>query len=326
MSHSPATPWLHRYAVVTACAACLPIVAGAVVTTMKWGMAFSDWPTSEGHNMFLYPWLGAAADKFTEHGHRLSGALLGLLSIGLAGLFCWKEPRRWVRGLAVLVLLSVIVQGVLGGMRVLGDDPRMALVHGVSAALVFTLIAAIALITGRSWRDADRFTVPATVHRMKWLAVATPVVILAQYVLGGLVRHLGTGLYEHLGFAFVVLLAIGATVVAADRSGSKWLGGPAWLLLGLVFVQLALGAGAWVTKFGFTAAGYVAVQQSLPQVLLRTAHTLVGMLVFMTSVILALRVFRLTALNPQTAETSPATGRTTSKTFPGALMAKGGAG
>ena len=43
------TRWLHRFAVATCCAALLPIVVGAIVTTMRWGMAFSDWPSSDGH-------------------------------------------------------------------------------------------------------------------------------------------------------------------------------------------------------------------------------------------------------------------------------------
>ncbi len=44
-------------------------------------------------------------------------------------------------------------------------------------------------------------------------------------------------------------------------------------------------------KFGF--GGYVVVEGSLPQVLFRTAHFVVGLLTFMVSVILLLRAARL---------------------------------
>ena len=116
--------WLHRFAVATCCAALLPIVVGAIVTTMKWGMAFYDWPSSDGHGMFAYPWFGSTIDKFTEHGHRLAGITIGCFSIVLAAC-AWKtESRSWVRWLATAVLAGVILQGLLGGGRVLANDPR----------------------------------------------------------------------------------------------------------------------------------------------------------------------------------------------------------
>ena len=81
-------PLVHRMAVGTAATALLPIVMGAVVTTLGAGMAFLDWPSSDGQNMLLYPWLKDLAaghtDKFVEHGHRLAGMLVGFWSIGLA--------------------------------------------------------------------------------------------------------------------------------------------------------------------------------------------------------------------------------------------------
>src|SRR5262245_4864090 len=49
MTSAQYNPWVHRLAVLTACAALLPIVMGALVTTTDAGMAFRDWPTSDGH-------------------------------------------------------------------------------------------------------------------------------------------------------------------------------------------------------------------------------------------------------------------------------------
>ena len=120
--------------------ALLPIVFGTIVTTTGAGMAFADWPTSDGHSMFFYPWLKSAGDKFLEHGHRLAGIAIGICSILLARVLWVKERRRWVKLAGCLVLLGVILQGILGGMRVLYVDERFGLVHGSLAALVFSLM------------------------------------------------------------------------------------------------------------------------------------------------------------------------------------------
>ena len=128
---------------------------------------------------------------------------------------------------------------------------------------------------------------------MKVLSILTPLLILVQYSLGGLVRHLGRALYEHVGMAIVVLLCVAATVVVAHRTKCSWLRRPAWWMAAVALCQVALGGAAWATKFGLPWIGYVAVQRSLLQMAVRTSHTVVGMLLFMTSVILLLRVLRI---------------------------------
>lgn len=288
-------PWLNRLAVLTACVALLPIAVGALVTTMNWGMAFLDWPASDGHNMFLYPWLQAAADKFAEHGHRLAGALIGVVSAVTMVVVWMKERRAWVRWLATLIPFLVLGQGVLGGMRVLADDSRMAMFHGSFAAVVFTLMAALALFTGREWIESPGRRPDAQVDWLKPLALAAPAVLVVQYLLGGALRHLGMSLHEHIAVAVLSFAVVTAAAVAGFLSGDGWLRRFAWKFQLLLVVQLLLGLGAFVTKYGFAPAGYVAVERSLPQVVLRTSHTVVGMLLLMTSVLFALLVYRLSA-------------------------------
>ncbi len=288
-------PLLHRFAVLTLIVALLPIIMGALVTTYNAGMAFLDWPSSDGYNMFFYPWLKSAGDKFIEHGHRLAGALIGLVSIGLAGI-AWKtEPRKSVRWAATGVLLVVIVQGLLGGGRVRLDARTLAMVHGSFAALVFGLMAAVAVVTSRAWIE-ERQTPSPSEHqgRLRMLSVLTCVSSLAiflQYLAGGFVRHLGLALHEHLGGAILVTVFVTATVIAALRSKVPALKRAGWLLFVCLILQLGLGLGTWVMKFGFAPWGYVAVAESLPQVLLRTAHTVSGMLLFAAAVTLNLKTF-----------------------------------
>ena len=284
--------WLHRFAVATCCAALLPIVVGAIVTTMKWGMAFYDWPSSDGHGMFAYPWFGSTIDKFTEHGHRLAGITIGCFSIVLAA-WTWKSERRnWVCWLATGVLVGVIVQGLLGGGRGLADDPRMARLHGQFAACVLALMGTVALVTSTGWQAVSGQHPTTPSPRFKTLAWSLPAVLLVQSALGGWIRHLGGGLFEHVGFALAVLVLTTCVVVLAVGHGSQWLKTNAWLLATVLVLQLSLGAAAWVTRFGWPASNYVAVQGAPLQVVMRTTHAVTGQLLFLASVTLAVRTLR----------------------------------
>lgn len=300
MNQSQHSLWLHRFAVLTVALALLPVLVGALVTTKDAGMAFRDWPSSDGHNMLLYPWFQSAGAKFLEHGHRLAGIVIGLFSIALAGVLAKFESRRWVRSLGFIALACVITQGLLGGQRVLLDARGLAFVHGSFASLVLALFATIATVTAPGWHRTTKAT--AALGRLRTLSLITCAAIFVQYVLGGLLRHQGMVLYEHLGFAFVVLALVAFLTATVFVSGENWLHGPAAMLGLLVVVQLALGAGAWVTKFGF--GGNVAVYGSAAQVWMRTSHVLTGMLLFMTAVVLAVRIARLTWLARDPASTT----------------------
>jgi cytochrome c oxidase assembly protein subunit 15 len=290
---SPVDPnrWVRRAAVATACVAMLPIIVGAVVTTKDAGMAFRDWPSSDGHNMLSYPWLKSAGDKFLEHGHRLAGIVIGLSSIVLVVVTWRNELRRWVRSLSVIILLCVIAQGILGGQRVLLDERGLAFFHGLFAACVFCLMAIMAVVTGPKWFSAAPFEGSGSLRRVRTLSAITIGVTFVQYLLGGLVRHRGTVLHEHLGFAFVVLICVALLFRAAYASRHRDLTRLADQLAGLVVLQLLLGAGAWVTKFGF--GNYVAVHGSAVQTAVRTSHVVVGMLLLMSAVVMLVRTLRL---------------------------------
>ncbi|MCA9117213.1 MAG: COX15/CtaA family protein [Planctomycetaceae bacterium] len=290
---------MHGMAVLTVVVSLLPILVGAITTTLDAGMAFPDWPTSDGYGMLTYPWLRSAGDQFVEHGHRLAGMLIGFVSIGLAGVALRYEPRKWVRVLSYLVLLAVICQGLLGGSRVRLDARVLAMIHGSFAAVVFSLMGVVALVTGRRWRNpVATASQPAeswnqVVSALRSLAVITSVLVFCQFLAGGFVRHLHTALHEHLGLAILVTILSFVLTFRAARLPVGWLKWPALALGGVVLLQILLGAGAWVTRFGFATTGYVAVYHSPAQIWLRTAHTLGGMLVLMAAVTLACRVYRL---------------------------------
>ncbi len=293
-------PWLHRFAVSTVLVAMITLVAGALVTSKNAGMAFRDWPTSDGQAMLTYPWLADFArngDKFLEHGHRLAGILIGVWSIALAALVARFEQRRWVKVAAFGVLMGVICQGILGGFRVWFDQRGLAMLHGAFAACVLSLMAIVATSLSRGWQRARDVRQPSggppagsgTVLRFAWLTFG---VLAIQYLLGGMVRHGGTALHEHLGLGVLAFFVVGANAIVAHRGGVTWTLSTGGMLLAAVLGQVVLGGAAWVMKFGFGPVGYVAVADSIQQITFRTAHTVWGIVVLMTAAVHVVRAQR----------------------------------
>lgn len=308
-------PWLRRYAAVTLGVALVTALFGTLTTSMKAGMAFRDWPTSDGQFMVTYPWFQDFArdwDRFLEHGHRLSGMLIGMFAIGLVVLVYRYECRRSARFAAVTVLLGIIGQGVLGGVRVLRESFDLAQVHGAFAAVVFSILAVLITMLGRHWIGAASDNQGADVEHLRPFALLCVLALGFQYFLGGLIRHHGTGLHEHLAMGGVSLVLLLVNAWLAWGSGVHWIRrGGVWLAV-VVAVQVLLGLAAWVLKFGHAATGYVAVADSIEQVIVRTAHTLVGILTFMVSIIYTTRVFRVYAVTQVT--TAPVSSSTSSST------------
>lgn len=306
MNVSPASRWLHRFAWLTATLTLLlPVATGAVVTTLKAGMAFSDWPSSDGYNMLAYPWLSSARDQFIEHGHRLSGLTIGLLSIALAVATWMIETRRAARLLALAIFGSVFVQGMLGGVRVLMDEQTMALIHGDFAAAVFSLMCVFVLVTGPNWERRQVVSDPVAGRAARWLAAVLLASVIIQYFLGGVLRHLSLGWawMSHPWFALVPVMLAPAFAMAAHRSGSALLIRGARMLLGLVVTQALLGLATWYVKFGVPSWGVVAELNSMPQIVVCSLHKVVGMLTLMTSV---LNLFCANSVQPPVSESAVA--------------------
>src|SRR5690606_24998958 len=144
------------------------------------------------------------------------------------------ERRNWVRILGLSILLGVILQGLLGGARVLADERLLAMLHGSLAAIVFSMMAAFAQVTSPGWRAAADQPPPGRDLRpLRAWALLLPAAILFQYMLGGLLRHLGMALHEHIGMAVLVLLLAVSTSIRAMRSGHSWIRSGALALFGV---------------------------------------------------------------------------------------------
>lgn len=186
--------FLHWYAVFVAATVLLLICSGGLVTSRGAGMAVPDWPNSFGYNMFLFPlshWVGGV---FFEHTHRLIASAVGLLTIGLCVATLAVEDRSWVKWLSGLAVLAVIIQGVLGGLRVTEHNAVLGLFHGCLAQAFFCLVATIALVTSRFWHRFERVGDQAEVRHLRFWTVIVTLMVFIQLALGASMRHSHTGL------------------------------------------------------------------------------------------------------------------------------------
>ena len=155
MTRTTDNPWLARFALLTALATLVLVCFGGLVTSHEAGMAVPDWPNTFGYNLFFFPvsqWVGGV---FYEHTHRLVASGVGLLTTILAVWLWLKESRRWLRWLGIMAFLAVVLQGVLGGLRVVLFKDELGIVHATLGQLFFVLTCTIALYTSRWWTKAQ---------------------------------------------------------------------------------------------------------------------------------------------------------------------------
>ena len=272
-------PVIRKLTTATCLVALLPISMGALVTTLQAGMAFADWPSSDGQNMLLYPWFrdfAAHPDKFVEHGHRLAGMLIGFVSVCLA-LTSYFIERRWVKIFTTAILVSVIAQGALGGARVLFDKQILAMLHSVTGAAFFSLCVVFRMMCSARWTAWRQQPDDRVTPIFASLIAITPLIVFGQYTLGGALRHLHTMLDEHLVGAVIVSVRGAVTAFALLRSQNGLLRQSGLMVVFALLLQLMLGAGSYLTKFGLPQIGYVAVSGSLSQTVVCSMHTVFGM-------------------------------------------------
>ena len=300
------SPWLHRLARLTAGATFLLIVIGGIVTSTDSGLAVPDWPTTFGYNMFLYPLSEMVGGILYEHSHRLMGSLVGILTVSLFIFLLVKDSRKWLKWIGLAALIAVIVQGVLGGLRVTQINRSLAIVHACLAQAFFALLCGIAWFTSRDWWQDRRETLISAAQKLRRLSLITTGLIYMQLIFGAVLRHTGSRLDAHLLFAFLVALHIfllARRILGTDDEAQRIAPSMALLLLGLLAVQLMLGTGAFfakLTAFGETFAAALTVA-------ITTAHVAVGALMLVSSFVLTLKIYKFTdASVPVDAPTSGA--------------------
>lgn len=292
--------WMHRWAVLTAVVTLPLLFLGAEVTTRQVGMVDRDWPTAPWL-LWFKSWSESGGLGFLiEHGHRLAGYTVGTCAMVLCAGLWLTEKRRWLCWMGTAVLLGVIVQGVLGGMRVLLDQwlgPNLAVIHGCFGQMVFALIVSVALCTSRRWAEPVE-SVPAeeTAGLRHWSQIVIVLLVL-QLILGATFRHRGfsAAVRGHMVVAFAVVASVTWLLkLAHEYPADARIKAAARMLAGVIAIQVLLGVEAFF------------VRQSVPMLdgtehwlwrrdLIRSAHVLVGSLALATSVVVTLATQRRTA-------------------------------
>ena len=302
---------LHRFALLVACATFFLIIAGALVTSHDAGLATNDWPLSNGQ---VFPKM--VGNLFWEHGHRMVATTVGLLTIALVVFLFAKEKRRWVRRLGLLALFGVIAQGLLGGLTVKLSLPlAVSAAHATLAQLFFCTTVSLAVFTSRSWMASRPLLDERPGPPLRYICTAAAATIFLQLILGATLRHSATWdkplptdlLLTHIGGAIAVTLLLGSASLLVLRRyrGEPFLTRPALIALGLLVVQLSLGVAAYIVR----AASPNDPQPLNPMVGVTVAHVACGALVFATTIVLTLRVFKVLRPAEQTLKFSAATQR-----------------
>jgi len=290
---SQSTPFnrgFHRFAVFTACATFILIVAGALVTSNDAGLSVPDWPTSYGHVLRLPPWIGGIR---YEHSHRVIAGFTILLTVGIALWTLLAERRRWMKALAVGALGTIIVQAILGGMTVLKFlPPAISTAHAAVAQTFFCIAVSIAVFASQQWAEEAPQVVSDDSHpSLLTLSLLSIFILYVQLVLGAMFRHHGMPWWPHVLNAVVVALVLTWTGVRAILQFGKIdaIRRPAVTVLFLLVIQLCLGFAAFLTRVVW---GVDAPQPELSMVLSTVAHVAVGALLLATTAVLTLQVWR----------------------------------
>lgn len=327
-TNPPCRSALHRWSIVLVSVVFPLIWVGGLVTTTDSGMAVPDWPNTYGYNLFLYPvydWFFGPWDLFVEHGHRLLASLAGLLTI-IVAVVAWRNrhDNPGLNRMALVAVVMVVVQGVLGGLRVVFDQRILAMIHGCFGPAYFMVTVSILAMSSRWWSECASELPETRITQGPVLKRSSLILLIAsfgQLVVGANLRHVSESaspeFFKWLVVAHLVLavaIVFGSCIlfwVCRHRAYREArLTRIAAVLVFGVAIQIGLGIGTWTVKYGWPwilgnwdfAARFVVPEKGFLQMNLITAHVATGSLILGLLTILACRSFRVwQVLNPNSA-------------------------
>jgi cytochrome c oxidase assembly protein subunit 15 len=214
------------------------------------------------------------------------------------------QPKRFQRLpqlLAVTALVGVIVQGVMGGLRVTEVSITLAIIHGIFGQFVLCSVVLLAMVVSPpEERRYQELRQQRDLKGLRHLSLVLVVLITLQLIVAAVMRHLKYGLaipdfplshgaiipsiesfgvainFLHRILALVIFIAAALAVFYAVKkaAGLRPVTRPTYLLFFLVCVQIALGA--------FTVWS---IRAPVPT----TFHVVNGALVLVAAVMLAFR-------------------------------------
>jgi len=278
---------VHKYALFVVAWAVILLTAGALVTSEDAALAVPDWPLSYG--TLNPPMVGGIA---FEHSHRLIATGLGLLVIGLAFLLWKYDERPSMKYLGLAALGGVVLQGVLGGLTVLQLlHYWLPVMHACLAEIMFAILVCIAMCTSRWYMQSLPQYVDRGAPSVHSIVTLNAVVIFLQVLVGAGFRHKYLSLKPHVfGAPIVLAMVLWTAYVLRQRFPEV----PAMvrvrkLLHSIVGLQILLGLVAlWARINGADDP------QPMPAVVISTVvHTVVGAILFATSIAAVVVCYRL---------------------------------
>jgi cytochrome c oxidase assembly protein subunit 15 len=266
---------IRRFAALTAAMTLALILAGGFVTTTRTGDTIPTWPKSWGRMEVGWP---------VEWSHRAAAGVVAILVTVLAIWLQRREPRRGVRIIGWAAFGAVLLQALIGGLRIYTVAPvPVAIVHACFGQLVFCAMVATALLVSEAWR---RTPVDESAAGARTFGIVTTGVAFLQLVAGAVTRHTGAALVVHLVGAGAVLLLVS---LFASRLMMTPLRKGANVLVGLLGLQIVLGGATWAIKAG----GFVrSHESSVVEILTISAHVAVGAALLATSLAVTLMCHR----------------------------------
>ena len=189
------TPWLRRILLLNVIVEVLIVVTGGLVRLTGSGLGCPSWPQCVPGSYTPVREQAEGFHKYIEFGNRTLTGLVGFVAIAaVLAIWKWTDRRRALLVPALLVLVGVGVQAVLGGITVrTGLNPATVAAHFlVSMGLVAAAMAAF--VESGMPPGPRRHTAPQIVRQLGWATAALAVVVL---VLGTAV----TGSGPHSGDA-----------------------------------------------------------------------------------------------------------------------------
>lgn len=235
MVHEQAERWtispgrFRQLAIVTTVLLCLVVISGGVVRLTGSGLGCDDWPNCNDTSFIDVSSSHAAIEQI----NRLFSAVIGIPVLAMALLAGRVRPRRTrLVAPSVGVLITVLGNGVLGGMAVRGDlHPLLVQSHFL---LTMASIAFALLVVRRSGERPDISVSRAGLRGLFWGAgVASVVGLVTGTVVTGTGPHAGEEDVRRFGFdisnvarihSLAVIAAavlVVALVIALGRAGER---------------------------------------------------------------------------------------------------------
>jgi len=143
-----------------------------------------------GYNMFFFPFSKVDRWNFFRARSPVDRFDRWILTIILT-VWLWRsESRSWVRNLGYAALAAVILQGVLGGLRVTMLKDEIGIFHACLAQAYLGLMIVIALVNFAIWARLSSARVLAQNARLlARISITTSLYLWAKLALGAAMRH-----------------------------------------------------------------------------------------------------------------------------------------